>query len=218
MVSFMYKTRGGARVERSLGGGLIALLILTIIFWPVKADVEPPANKPVVCACCAEEGEWYERSAKITDEQLHQLNRVRFSPTANTYQSPADDNELSIKYSLTQTRNGRRWELRFRDEQGKTGTLSFMLPATAIYYGADMQEKPPGGVGPALYKEWRIAGTARVTGVLKKGMAGATRFRLILQGRGNNCGEAEDYTNWILQVSSPRLSYSFYGLLNKPDI
>jgi hypothetical protein len=214
----MYKMRKPAWLANSGGVGLIALVILGIVFWPVTADVNmAAADKPAVCACCAEEGEWYERSERITDAQLYQLNRVRFSPTANTYQSPADDNELSIKYTLTQTRSGRRWELRFRDEQGKTGMLSFMLPATAVLYGADMQDKPPGGTGPALYKEWRFAGAARVTGVLQKGMAGPARFRLILQGRGNNCGEAEDFKNWILKVSGPRLSYAFYGSLSDPD-
>jgi hypothetical protein len=213
----MRKMRGRLSPGRSCGLALIFLLILTIVFWPVRADIDRMADKAVVCACCAEEGEWYERSGRITDAQLHELSRVRFSPTANTYQSPADDNELSIRYALTQTRSGRRWELRFRDEQGKTGTLSFMLPATAIFYGADMQDQPPGGIGPTLYKEWRIAGPARVTGVLQKGMAGPTRFRLILQGRGNNCEEAENFKKWILQVSGPRLSYSFYGSFNEPD-
>jgi hypothetical protein len=191
--------------------------VILIIFWPVKAVVKPAADKPLVCACCAEEGEWYERSARITETQLHELNRVRFSPTANTYQTPADDNDLSVSYALTQVRSGRRWELKFRDEQGKTGTLSFMLPGTALFYGADMQDRPPGGVGPSLYKEWRFSGTARVTGVLKKGLAGAARFRLILQGRGNNCEQAEDFKNWILQVSGPRRAYAFYGSLNNPD-
>ena len=215
----MYRMRGFLRLGRRCGAGLVmALLILiTVLFWPVKADFKLTAEKPLVCACCAEEGEWYQRSGRITETELFQLQRVRFSQTANTYQSPADETDLSTSYALTQTRSGRRWDLRFRDEQGKTGTLSFTIPATAVFYGADMQDSPPGGVGPSLYKEWRLMGTARVTGVLKKGMAGPARFRLILQGRGNNCGEAEDYKKWILQVSGARLSYSFYGSLNNPD-
>jgi hypothetical protein len=214
----MFGMLGLSRLRRSCGAGLIILLILvTVLFWPVKADFNLTADKPLACACCAEEGEWYERSERITSAQLYQLQRVRFSQTANTYQSPADDDELSTIYALTQTRSGRHWDLRFRDEGGKTGTLSFTLPATATLYGADMQDSPPGGLGPALYKEWRLTGTARVTGVLKKGLAGPARFRLILQGRGNNCGEAEDYKKWILQVSGARRSYSFYGSLNNPD-
>ena len=214
----MYRMRGFLQLGRRCGAGLIIFSILVIVlFWPVKADVELTADKPLVCACCAEEGEWYERSARITETQFYELNRVRFSPTANTYQTPADDNDLSVSYALTQTRKGRRWELRFRDEQGKTGTLSFTLPMTAIFYGADMQDSPPGGVGPTLYKEWRFNGPARVTGVLKKGLAGAARFRLILQGRGNNCEGAEDFKTWLLQVSGPRHAYAFYGSLNNPD-
>jgi hypothetical protein len=209
----MYRMR---RLFRSGGVALFALLIL-VFFYPVEADVNRASDKAVVCACCADEGEWYERSEIITSAQLHELSRVRFSTTANTYQSPADDNELATSYALTYTRNGRHWELRFRDEQGKTGTLSFRLPVTAIFYGADMQDSPPGGVGPMLYKEWRLSGTARLTGVLKKGLAGQARFRLILQGRGNRCEQAEDFKNWILQVTGPRHAYAFYGLLSNPE-
>jgi hypothetical protein len=204
------------RLFRSGGAALFAPLIL-VFFWPVEADVNRASDKAVVCACCADEGEWYERSGRITSAQLHELNRVRFSPTANTYQTPADDNELSTSYALTHTRSGRRWELRFRDEQGQTGTLSFTLPVTAIFYGADVQDQPPGGLGPTLYKEWRLAGTARTTGVLKKGLADPARFRLILQGRGNRCEQAEDFKNWILQVTGSRQAYAFYGLLSNPD-
>lgn len=181
----MYKMRGLLWPGRSCGAGLIALVaLIIIIFWPVKAGVRRTMGKPVVCACCAEEGEWYERSERITETQLHEFNRVRFSTTASTYQSPADDTELSLNYTLAHSRNGRRWELRFRDERGKTGTLSFMLPATAIAYGADVQDRPAGGVGPSLYKEWRFNGAARVTVCSKRGS-------LARRGFGSSCRGGE---------------------------
>lgn len=212
----MYKMRWPTWHVGIFGGaGLIALMVFFI--WPVKADVTLPPDRPLVCACCAEEGEWYETSGRLSSAQLHELSRVRFAETASTYQSPRGDSELSVSYKLAQTRSGRRWEFKFRDEQGKTGTLSFVLPATAVFYGADMQDSPPGGLGPALYKEWRLSGVATATGVLKKGTAGTARFRLVLQGRGNNCEEAEHFKSWILQVTGARFSYSFHGSFSKPD-
>jgi hypothetical protein len=208
----MYVMRSRARAGAI--SGLIVLAMALLLIWPVKARVNSPMAEPPACACCSEEGEWYERSDK-TD--LVQLDRVKFSNTANTYQGPADENELSINYALSQTRNGRRWQLRFRDDKGKTGAISFTLPARAVYFGADLHESEPGGTGPVLYKEWRLSGTAQVTGVLGKGINGAARFRLILQGRGKGCTEAEDFRNWTLHVSGGRVSYQFYGALAKPD-
>jgi hypothetical protein len=141
---------------------------------------------------------------------------VRFSPEAKKYLGPTEDNDLSENYSLSQTRDGRNWQLKFRDEQGRTGFISFAIPGTAVSFGADLHDAPPGGLGPALYKEWRFSGAVRVAGIFKREMSGPARFRLILQGRGNRCEEAEDYKHWTLQISGGPASYAFYGSLNEP--
>jgi hypothetical protein len=185
----------------------------TFLIWPVKAGVGLPPADPLVCACCTDEGEWYQRAGK---SDLVQLDRVRFAGTASTYQSPASDGELSTAYDLSHTRNGRRWQLRFRDEQGKTGTLSFLLPRSAVYFGADLHDSEPGGLGPLLYKEWRVNGAAQVAGIFKSLVKGPARFHLILQGKGRGCTEAEDFKHWTLQISSAANSFSFYGSLNTP--
>ena len=211
----MYKSLGPIVRPAQLGLCLLALAVFLI--WPARADVNAPASEPLACACCSEEGEWYEMRQPLDSSQRVELERMRFSATANTYQTAADDSELATSYALTQRRNGLRWELRFRDEQGKTGTLSFTLPATMISYGTDLHDSPPGGVGPSLYKEWRFSGAAQVTGIFKKGAARATQYRLILQGRGNRCPMMEDFQHWTLQLTSGRLSYSFYGALAKPS-
>src|SRR4051812_23928959 len=104
--------RAGCRLS------LIALAMFLI--WPVKASVDLPASSsasPPVCACCTDEGEWYQRTGKA---DLVQLDRIRFAAKANTYQSPGlDGDELALAYDLSHARSGRHWELRFRDEQGK---------------------------------------------------------------------------------------------------
>lgn len=210
----MYKSPGP--ILRPAQVGLCLLALAVFLIWPARADVSTPASEPLVCACCADEGEWYETRQPLDDSQRAELERLRFPATVNTFQTAADDGELASTYALTQRRNGLRWELRFRDEQGKTGTLSFTLPATMVSFGTDLYDSPPGGTGPALYKEWRFTGTAQVTGIFKKGAARATQYRLILQGRGNRCPLMEDFQHWTLQLTSGRVSYSFYGALGKP--
>jgi hypothetical protein len=212
----MYKMPERAHRQAGFAITLIALVLLLI--WPAGARVRKAVADaaPLACACCADEGEWYERQEGVSSAQLSELSRLRFSQTANTFETPADEGDLASTYSLSQRNNGRRWELRFRDEQGKSGTLTFMLPATAVSFGTDLHDAPPGGVGPTLYKEWRFSGTAQVTGIFKKGVSGAKRFRLILQGRGNRCEQMEDFKHWTLQISGGRVTYAFYGSLNNP--
>jgi len=198
------------------GAGALLLVACVFLIRPASAHVSPTINRAPVCACCADEGEWYERTERVQTEQLAQLERVRFSPSAKRYLSPADESDLSEDYSLSHTRAGRAWQLKFRDEQGRTAIISFMIPGTAVSFGADMHDQPPGGLGPTLYKEWRFSGAARITGIFKKGLSGPARFRLILQGSGNRCEGAEDYKHWTLQISGARASYTFYGSLNDP--
>lgn len=195
---------------------LIAVAMIPIL--PSKAHLDPAVVKPTVCACCSEEGERYERTDGVDSAQLVQLDRVRFSPSATRFTSPADDGELSVSYSLSQSRKGRRWELKFTDDKGKTGTLSFTIPAAYTAFGVDLQEQSEsGGLGPLLYKELRLTGAAQVSGILKRGINGPARFQLILQGRGRGCTEAEDFKSWRLKITGARASLSFYGPLDKPE-
>lgn len=176
-----------------------------------KNTVGPKDGAPPVCACCADEGEWYETNERLRDADFVLLEDVRFAPEAKRYQSPADESDLGADYSLTHTRSGRSWQLRFRDERGSTGVVSFRLPLTAVRFGADLRDAPPGGVGPSLYKEWRFGGAAAVSGLFAKGFRGPARFLLILQGRGNHCEDALHYKHWTLQLKSGRASQTFYG-------
>ena len=189
-----------------------------ILIWPARAHLNSTLVEPTVCACCSEEGEWYERRERVESVQLVQLDRMRFSPTAHTYMSPAEDYEFASSYSLSQTRKGRRWQLKLRDDKGKAGTISFTIPARLTSFGADLHEQSErDGLGPLLYKEMRLTGAAEVTGILRQGINGPVQFRLILQGRGRGCTEAEDFKNWTLQITGARVSHAFYGSLDKPE-
>ncbi|HYH85178.1 MAG TPA: hypothetical protein VEX60_06820 [Pyrinomonadaceae bacterium] len=197
-----------------------ALLIAAAVIPspPSKAHPGSTSAEPPYCACCSEEGERYERTDRVDAAQLVQLDRVRFSSNATRFTTLADESELSDSYSLSQSRKGKRWEFRFKDDKGKTGILSFTIPAAYTAFGVDLREQSEdAGLGPLLYKELRLKGAAQVSGILKQGINGPARFELILQGRGRACTEAEDFKNWRLQVKGARDSHIFYGSLGKPE-
>ena len=67
------------------------------------------------------------------------------------------------------------------------------------------------GTGPALYKEWKLTGEVTAFGAFS-GTNGAKQvLTLILQGRGNSCTSAEDFTHWTLVTEGPKGTYSLFG-------
>lgn len=190
--------------------GVVLISLMASLLWPARA---------LACACCAEPGTWYERTDRIDEYQWTEFNRLRFDAVANVYSEAGEDAVKGIQnpadeYTLTLSKQARRWDLRYRDKQGRTGTLTLTIPATAVQFGVDMHDTQGGET--QLYKEVRLTGALTGTGIFKGGSTPQTKFRLILQGRGNNCMAAEDFKNWTLQIFGPRASYTFYGSLKEP--
>lgn len=207
--------------------------LTTLSLWPVvearrSTDPPPPsssaapARSSFFCACCVPEGTWYERSARMGEYESSQIARLKFSAKAETYMTEAGAEmvkgvapPVGSDYALAASRKGRRWELSFKDDQGRAGTLALEATPVAVSFGADTHEA--GGNGAVLYKEMRLKGrVASGTGIFQKGVTATTAFRLILQGRGNGCLNAEDFSHWTLQISGPKASYSFHGSFAKP--
>jgi hypothetical protein len=106
----------------------------------------------------------------------------------------------------------RKWQLTFTDSQGKTGMLSIALPKKATFFSADIHDSASGAAnGPLLYKEIRLEGKVTGSGIFAKGLKSNSKYRLIIQGRGNGCQIAENYRDWNLQISSGTEFYSFHG-------
>jgi hypothetical protein len=176
----------------------LALLALVLLL-PVHAWA---------CACCSNEGDYYVSTGKPGEYEMSVVKQIRFGPAANLYTAEADPEEaakgvghVAEKYALGGSLVGGAWKLTFRDA-GKTGTLSLPLPLKMTSFAADIHDgqTSPGG-GPLLYKEWRFEGPVSGTGFFKAGIAGPTRYLLVLQGRGNGCHNAEDFKHWRLQVT-----------------
>ena len=173
-----------------------------------------PANAHA-CACCATAGIWSEYTNSLENYDVEELNELKFSPAAKlvvgaagfaTIKGLASESET---YTLSHSSNNRSWNFRFTDTKGKTGNLSFSLPPQKTEFGTDFYDKPV--ADNRLYKEVRLTGKLAGNGIFESGINNDSRYKLILQGRGNYCLDSDDFKHWILEISGPQSSYSFYG-------
>jgi hypothetical protein len=160
------------------------------------------AGSASACACCADSGTWYEARSTFDATERGELARLRFT-TARYVLTPAGNGTPAGAFRVTAALTGRTW----RWQIGANGTLVFGLPATAITFATDLHDGKlsPGG-GPLLYKELRVQGRLSAEGGLR-----GTQYRLVLQGRGNNCLNAADFRTWHLDVYGAGARYALYG-------
>lgn len=171
----------------------------------------------LACACCADAGDWFERSHTLQDFDLEILNDLVFEDanlhrTAAGFEIVEGIESPQLTYRLSKSSNGRSWNLRFIGDDGETaGNLSFFLPEEVIEFGTDLFNAPLPDT--RLYREVRIEGKIAGNGIFS-GLSNETQFKLILRGNGGVCPLAMEFENWFLDVSGPGVSFSFYGELN----
>ncbi len=201
---------------KARGRSLLPLLALACLFLlPGRAWA---------CACCSNTGDYYTSFERPSAYELSLMGQVRFGGTASLYLTEADMEESAKglahraeSYLLGGSLVGKVWRLSFREGK-QVGTLDLVLPLKMSSYTADIHDgqTSPGG-GPLLYKEWRFEGRASGTGFFRAGIVAPTRYLLVLQGRGNGCQSAEDFTHWRLKVTGRKADYAFYGELAAPE-
>ena len=122
-------------------------------------------------------------------------------------------------FDLAASFTGRRsWKFEFKTPKGKTGSLSFVIPNQMVSFAADIHDDEGGGLGPLLYKEFRLKGVvASAAGFARAGVVRGTTFFLVFQGRGRGCDEVTDFKNWRLEIEGPRASYAFFGKLSSSE-
>jgi hypothetical protein len=130
---------------------------------------------------------------------------------------PVED--LGEELVISIVRELRSWKLFFKTKGGRTGALILAMSGTATFFNADIGEGPrPEHRSPiSIHKEIRLEGRIRGSGIFVKGMAPKAKYRLVLQGGGNSCLNAEDFYRWNLRVSGPRAGYAIYGYFAKPS-
>lgn len=190
---------------------LLALFVIGIAF---------PSNA-LACACCAEPGFYSIRTAKPSSGEMKELRRLKFE-TAELYtdagypETIKGINPLGENFSVESFLGGNIWTFNFKDNNQKTGKLDLAKPLSMVAYMVDLPERERGdNTEVLLYKEWRFKYRVRnVTGIFKSGFAPATEYFLVLQGFGNACTSAEDFTKWRLEISGRKADFSFFGKLN----
>lgn len=196
----------------------------TLLWLALAACALLAPSSALACACCSNAGDYRIDFDRPSDYELSIMRQVRFGGTAQLYLTEADMEESAVglahraeSYALKGSLDDGVWRLEFRDGK-QTGTLSLPLPAKMSSYAADIRDgrTSPGG-GPLLYKEWRFEGRPIGTGIFRAGLASPAKYLLVLQGRGNGCQDAGDFTHWRLNVSGSKAEYAFYGQLSNPE-
>ena len=191
------------------------IILYTISFISAIALFLINPTNAHACGCCATAGTWLEYTNSLENYDVAQLNELKFSPAAKLVVGAAglEENkgiaDPSETYTLSHSKNNRSWNFHFTDTKGKTGNLSFSLPPQKTEFGTDFYDKPV--ADNRLYKEVRLTGKLAGNGIFESGINNDSRYKLILQGRGNGCLNPDDFQHWILQISGPQSSYSFYG-------
>jgi hypothetical protein len=182
----------------------VVAVLATLLSTPIQG---------LACACCADENEYRINFQRATAYERDIMRDIKFGPKATRHEpQPASGDE--VQYSATGGFIGNAWNLNLRNGN-QSGSVTLTLPLKMLSYVVDTHDglKSPGG-GPRLYKEWRFEGRANVTGFLRS--SSPTGYFLVLQGSGNRCDNAADFSHWRLELKSPRVRYTLTGELAQP--
>ena len=191
-------------------------------------------NDAFGCACCSESGYYRIWTGKPEQYSIDLLNEMKFDQAAYLYMNEAgfdmikgldsiakayesDSWVASPEYfSLTNVFAAKTWKFNFKTKDGKNGVLSLPMPSQMVQYKVDIHDgRTSGGGGPLLYKEWRYIGVVQSgNGFFQAGIVKPTTYFLVLQGRGNGCDNAEDFTSWRLEIEGRKAGYAFFGKLS----
>lgn len=176
------------------------------------------ASEPALaCACCTHAGQRNVATVALNSGKRQEIESLRFAGKAALFTGEADADGIqgittpSESYELTATWLEDRLVLSFRDKTGRTGILSMARPKTVSVFEVDPRDRPDRGQGPTLYKEWKLSAPAAGSGVFRPGIAPGQLLTLILQGGGNSCTNAIDFSHWTLVMQGPKANYTLFG-------
>lgn len=158
------------------------------------------------CACCSSTGSRYEGVQKLDAQRIEQIERMSFAKAARVASGEADVEikgvaEPASDYDLSVAREKKRFVFTLRDAKGRTGTLVLALPGTIAMFEVDPRsEDKDGGLGPIIYKEWKLAAPAAGDGLFARIVGKGQRLTLVLHGHGRGCTEPSEFTAWTLLI------------------
>lgn len=193
--------------------GILMSIAVFAVFLP---------SQVLACACCAERGDYYLRESVPGEYQMAEIQRIGLASSvlhtdAGYPESIVGISPLGESFSIKGTLAGKAFRFEFTDDKSRGGVLTLTIPKVIEEFGVD-QDPLSESSTVILYKEVRFKSKVEsATGFLEKGIDSETVYNLILQGRGNHCTAAEDFSSYILQVKGKNASYSFFGRLNASE-
>jgi hypothetical protein len=182
----------------------------------------------LACACCTHPGQRYVEVEKLDSGRLEQIESLRFAREARLYvggggleaikgiRDPIERYDLKVTWDKSHAGAGKiRIDFALGNPDGRSGSLSLMLPQKISIFEVDPHDSSGQGTGPVLYKEWKLTGDVTGFGVFTGTNDAKQLLTLILQGRGNSCTSAADFSHWTLVTQGPGGTYSLFGELEK---
>lgn len=191
---------------------LFLCLFTLILFAPTDA---------FACACCADPGFYKIGVQKPGSFEVDELKKLKFQDAQIYSNAGFPDNingldPISERYKVSASVNAYEWNFTLKDKNGKEGTLELKMPKSFVDFAVDTRNGEKGGAGSVvLYKEWRFKYKVNEgTGIFQNGIKGKAEYFLVLQGKGNACNSAEDFTHWRLEITGKHANYAFFGDLH----
>lgn len=190
-------------------------------------------SKAFACACCSEPGTYMIWTGKPRDFEMTILGEMKFDKNAAMFMTEAGfdgikglseiekdmESESWVAspgdFDLVNTFSARTWKFNLKTPTGKSGVLTLPMPVQMLQFKVDTHDEDGRPNGPLLYKEWRFKGNVSTgSGIFKSSIVRPTSYFLVLQGRGNGCDNAEDFTHWRLEITGKNADYAFFGKLS----
>lgn len=180
----------------------------------------------LACACCTNQGQRYVEVEKLDPGRLEQIESLHFGTEARLFvgeggveavkgiRDPAERYDLTVDWDKTHAAVGKtRIVFTLANPGGRSGTLSLRLPPNISIFEIDPRDGADHGTGPVLYKEWKLTGEVTGLGAFTGTNGVKQLLTLILQGRGNSCTGAADFSHWTLVIEGPKAAYRLFGEL-----
>jgi len=181
------------------------------------------AGNALACACCSDRGSRTDKTIRPDEQTRFQLDRMTFAKNAVLTSEMGVDGPSpmpagsSSEYDLTMTHDKGAMTFAFKDPLGRNGRLMFRVPGMIHVFAVDpFGDAKDEGLGPPLYKEWRLTAPVKGDGFFRRGTIAGQKVTMIFHGSGRGCTEAEHFTDWSLLLHGPAGSITFYGRLEKP--
>ena len=192
-----------------VAAGLVSALVT---LW-IATDVA------LACACCTNRAGRYVEVEPLSADRLDKIEQMTFAKDAFVAQGAADPpidlHDFGTSWQLAVTQKRTEIVFTFRGEAGSTTDVTLAVPETISIFEIDPRGgEPDAGLGPALYKEWQLSGTATASGLLRPLVeSGNQKVTLIVHGRGRGCTEASEFTDWTLTMHGSAGKLTLYGAL-----